>query len=120
MPSAPAPPLALLTGFPGFIGRRLVRQLLGQDPTLRVAALVEPRMLDAALTVAETIGDDRLEIVPGDITEARLGLADGVYERLAAEATLVFHLAAIYNLAVPLAVAQRVNVEGTANVLTFC
>jgi nucleoside-diphosphate-sugar epimerase len=33
---------------------------------------------------------------------------------------LVFHLAAIYNLAVPLTLAQRVNVEGTGNVLDFC
>ena len=32
----------------------------------------------------------------------------------------MFHLAAIYDLAVPLEVAQRVNVDGTGNVLDFC
>ena len=32
----------------------------------------------------------------------------------------VYHLAAIYNLAVPLEVAQRVNVDGTGNVLELC
>ena len=119
MPATSSSQLALLTGFPGFIGRRLVRQLLDQEPGLRVAALVEPRMLDTARSVAESIHPDRLEIVSGDITEARLGLSESVYERLAADTDYVFHLAAIYNLAVPLAVAQRVNVEGTANVLTF-
>ncbi len=32
----------------------------------------------------------------------------------------MFHLAAIYDLAVPLEVAQRVNVDGTGNVLDLC
>jgi thioester reductase-like protein len=44
--------LAFLTGFPGFIGRRLVARLLEEDSGLRVAALVEPRMAEAARTVA--------------------------------------------------------------------
>ena len=120
MPSNPAPPLALLTGFPGFIGRRLARQLLDQDPAQRVVALVEPRMLDTARTVADSIDADRLEIVSGDITEPRLGCSDDDYGRFVAEVDQVFHLAAIYNLAVPLSVAHRVNVDGTGNVLTLC
>jgi nucleoside-diphosphate-sugar epimerase len=33
---------------------------------------------------------------------------------------MVFHLAAIYDLAVPLALAQKVNVDGTGNVIDFC
>ncbi|MEA2375671.1 MAG: hypothetical protein QOD53_2134, partial [Thermoleophilaceae bacterium] len=40
--------LVLITGFPGFIGTRLVRSLLERDPDLRVAALVESRMGDRA------------------------------------------------------------------------
>jgi thioester reductase-like protein len=39
---------SLLTGFPGFIGRRLTIRLLDADPDAGVAALVEPRMLEAA------------------------------------------------------------------------
>jgi thioester reductase-like protein len=120
MPAASAPQPALLTGFPGFIGRRLARRLLEADPKLRVVALVEPRMLDAARSVAEGIDPERLEILSGDISDGRLGLEDADYARLTAEVGVVYHLAAIYNLAVPAAVAQKVNVEGTANVLTFC
>ena len=37
---------ALVTGFPGFIGRRLVRTLLAEGHD--VIALVEPRMVDTA------------------------------------------------------------------------
>ncbi len=112
--------LALFTGFPGFIGRRLVRRLLADDPELRVVALVEERMADAADSAAAEIDADRIDIVTGDIGERRLGLADDTYERLRGEMTAVHHLAAAYDLAVPVEVAQRVNVEGTANVLELC
>ncbi len=109
-----------LTGFPGFIGRRLAAKLLSDDPELRLVALVEERMLDAARSAAQLIDAERLEVINSDIGEARLGLPEETYERLTGEVRHVFHLAAIYNLAVPLALAQRVNVEGTGNVLDFC
>src|SRR3954447_11660098 len=109
-----------VTGFPGFIGRRLVAKLLAGDPGARVVALVEQRMLDDAQRCAERIGSERIELVTGDITDRRLGLDDATYDRVAGDTTHVFHLAAIYNLSVPLEVATRVNVDGTGNVLDFC
>ena len=109
-----------MTGFPGFIGRRLVGSLLARDPEARVIALVEPRMAEPAASAAAAIDPERIEILEGDIGERRLGLADGDYERVAAEVETVHHLAAIYDLAVPLEIAQRVNVDGTGNVLDLC
>ena len=108
---------SLLTGFPGFIGRRLTRALLDADPSNRVVALVEARMRETAERIGR--GDERLEILVGDIADRRLGLGDEDYARLAGEVTHVHHLAAIYDLAVPLELAQRVNVDGTGNVLEF-
>ena len=110
----------LITGFPGFIARRLVRKMLEDDPSLRVTALVEGRMADAARSAAEAIDAERIELVEGDIGERRLGLDDADYKRLAADVDVVHHLAAIYSLDVPLELAQRVNVDGTGNVLDFC
>ena len=110
----------LVTGFPGFIGRRLIAALLDADDGARVVALVEPRMLATAQTVAESLDADRIELLAGDITDRRLGLGPDDYERLQAEVRRVFHLAAIYDLAVPLELAQRVNVDGTGNVLDLC
>jgi len=108
-----------VTGFPGFIGRRLVKRIAdGGDA--RVVALVEPRMADAARAAAAEIAPERIEVLPGDIADRNLGLASADYERLVAETTQAYHLAAIYNLAVPLEVAQRVNVDGTGNVLELC
>ena len=110
---------ALVTGFPGFIGRRLVHSLLATSGGARVTALVEARMEGVAGELAAEHGD-RLEVVRGDIGERRLALPEADWERLTGSVDTVFHLAAIYDLAVPLELAQRVNVEGTGNVLDFC
>jgi thioester reductase-like protein len=113
--------LVFFTGFPGFIGRKLVSRLLADDPEVRIAALVEEKMADDARNCAEQYdASDRIEILVGDIGERRLGLAESDYDRLVGEMTSAHHLAAIYNLAVPLEVAQRVNVDGTGNVVELC
>jgi thioester reductase-like protein len=104
----------LLTGFPGFIGRRLAARLLADGAS--ITALVEPRMVEAAREAAI----EGIEVLEGDITEHRLGLDEADWERLASEVTSVFHLAAVYDLAVPVEIAQQVNVEGTGNVLELC
>ncbi len=107
-------------GFPGFIGNRLLRALLATDEELRVVALVESGMAERAREAAGTLDGERIEVVVGDITEPRLGLDADRYERLVGEVTSVFHLAALYDLAVELDVATRVNVEGTGNVVELC
>ena len=110
--------LVFFTGFPGFIGSRLVAKLLVADPELRVAALVESKMADRAREAAGRIdGGDRIEVLEGDIADRRLGLTGEQRERLTAEVTVAYHLAAIYDLAVPADIAQKVNVDGTGNVL---
>jgi thioester reductase-like protein len=114
--------MAFFTGFPGFIGKRLVERLLRDDPELRIAALVEASMVDRARSAAAELegGGERIEIIEGDIGERGLGLSKQDFDRLKSETTVAFHLAAIYNLAVPLEIAQRVNVDGTGNVLELC
>jgi thioester reductase-like protein len=113
--------LVFFTGFPGFIGRRLVSRLLSDDPDLRVATLVEEKMAGEARKCAEQLdASDRIEVITGDIGERDLGLDKDTYDRLTGEMTSAYHLAAIYNLAVPFEIAQRVNVDGTGNVLDLC
>jgi thioester reductase-like protein len=111
-------PLLLVTGFPGFIGTRLVRRLLADSPDATVVALVEPRMAERAREVAATLqGGDRVTVQPGDIADPLLGVDDATYDRLVADVTEIHHLAAIYDLAVPDRIAERVNVGGTQHVL---
>jgi len=115
-----------LTGFPGFIAKRLVRRLLSVDPETSFVFLVEKRFEE---TASRTIKDlatlhpslpARARVVTGDISKPFLGLDADTYKLVAAGTTHVWHLAAIYDLAVPLSLAYRVNVIGTAHVLDFC
>ena len=112
----PMPRTIVLTGFPGFLAARLIPRLLAADEEARIVALVEPRMVDRAAELAP----DGVEIQAGDITHPRLGLDAQTYERLTAETVAVFHLAAVYDLAVGAALAELVNVQGTQHVVDFC
>ncbi|MEA2373562.1 MAG: hypothetical protein QOD53_25, partial [Thermoleophilaceae bacterium] len=74
----------------------------------------------SAREVAGKIDAERIEVLEGDIGDRRLGLSSEQLDRLHGEVTVAYHLAAIYDLSVPLEIAQRVNVDGTGNVLDLC
>ncbi len=119
-------PQVFITGFPGFIARRLVDRILDSNPDVTFTVLIEERMrgvADATIKGMERPHPgfiEATEVVTGDICRPRLGMNRGVYEDVAARTTHVWHLAAVYDLAVSSAVAYKVNVLGTANVLDFC
>lgn len=105
----------LVTGFPGFLAGRLLPLMREQDREARIVALVEPRMLDRARSIAP----EGIDLIAGDITRERLGLGQDRYDELAADLRAVVHLAAIYDLAVGAELAERVNVIGTGHVLAL-
>lgn len=115
----------LMTGFPGFLGSALLPRLLARRPDTDAVCLVQPqhavlagsRVKELEITDPHTAG--RIRLVEGDITAGGLGLSPHERARLD-DVQEVWHLAAVYDLAVPAAIARRVNVGGTANVLTFC
>jgi nucleoside-diphosphate-sugar epimerase len=115
----------LFTGFPGFIGARLIPRLLELVPDAELRLLVQPKFEAKARADVVAIGRahpgtrGRLQIVLGDITEERLGLGASAARALQKELTGAFHLAAVYDLAVRREVGMRINVEGTRNVLSF-
>lgn len=116
-------PTVLLTGFPGFLGSELVPRILRRGKRQQVTCLIQPKFAELAerraaeLVAAEPSFRGRIELVTGDLTRQRLGLDDAA--GLARRTTEVFHLAAIYDLAVRREIAMRVNVEGTKRVLDF-
>lgn len=115
----------LFTGFPGFIGARLIPRLLELDPAASFRCLVQEKFAEAAqasiaeIEAAHKHAKGRLTIVRGDITQERLGLAASAAKALQQELTGAFHLAAVYDLAVKRDVGLRINVLGTKNVLDF-
>ncbi|MDQ4120668.1 MAG: SDR family oxidoreductase [Acidobacteriota bacterium] len=108
-----------LTGFPGFIAGRLVEKLARFET--RFLLLVQPAFLEKAKQECERISAitgtplENFYLFEGDITEENLGLPPEDLEFIRNGATEVFHLAAIYDLAVERDLAMRVNVEGTRN-----
>ncbi len=120
----------LLTGATGFLGRRILWDLVRRDPDVEVHCLLRSsrraspeRRLDQLLG---PVGGDltpqqrgRCHAVAGDITDEMLFAdpADGA--RLADEVDRVVHCAATVMFDSPLDEARRINVEGTRNVLRF-
>ncbi len=108
---------AFVTGYPGFIGKRLVEHLARENPEGRITLLVQPRFAREARAYVERLQGARVELLSGDVVDMHLGLAGPEYQRLVDETTHIFHLAAISYLGMPREEAQRVNVGGTSNVL---
>jgi thioester reductase-like protein len=113
-----------VTGFPGFIAGRLVERLAREGA--RFLLLVQPafaaRAREEISRIAGQTGarpSDGFRVMEGDITREDLGLSASDSEEARRAATAVFHLAAVYDLAVRRELGERVNVEGTRNVNRF-
>lgn len=108
-----------VTGFPGFLGGEIVSRLAGRADVRRILCLIEPRFLEVA--EARRAADERLRekvtIFAGDVVMPDLGLnhvAD-----LQRDVSEIYHIAAVYDLAVDMRTAMDVNVQGTRRVLDF-
>ena len=100
MPNFDSP--VLVTGATGFIGRRLVAQLLDEDVTVRALALPQE---DAPLAWG-----DRVEVIRGDVRKLP------EVERAVDGAAAVFHLAALVGATGSYEDHWTVTVEGSRNV----
>ncbi len=119
------PSTVLFTGFPGFIGARLIPRLVELQPETTFVCLVQEKFLGAARDSVESLAEkhpatkDRVELVTGDITSPGLGIPESEARALHGRLTGAYHLAAVYDLAVSRELGMRINVEGTRNVLDF-
>ncbi|PTX64537.1 thioester reductase-like protein [Melghirimyces profundicolus] len=107
----------MMTGYPGFISGRLYRGLKEKDPSARFTFLVHPSQMKKARQMLDM--EEKVKLVEGDITQEDLGMESGVMASLQETVTHFFHLAAIYDLAVPKEAAEKVNVTGTDRVNQF-
>jgi len=109
-----------VTGFPGFIGKRLVRALVAEGEVDRLVLLTQPKDVAAAQAELAALGARRAELLEGDVQQMHLGLSGAEWKGLAAEVSDVWHLAGRTNLRAPRAEMRRINVEGTRSVLELC
>lgn len=110
-----------ITGFPGFIANRLLERLARKD--CRFILLVQPSLAARAVEERERIAQlsgksvADFQIIEGDISQPGLALTQPALDLVRQQTTRVFHLAAVYDLAVPRDLALRVNAGGTRNVV---
>jgi len=111
------------TGFPGFIATSLIRQMARDQLSIEhIYLLVQPRFLEKAQLEIKSIASEgslspqQFSLIAGDITKKGLGIGQEANDLLRERVTHVFHLAAVYDLAVSEQIAFDVNVSGTKNV----
>jgi nucleoside-diphosphate-sugar epimerase len=111
------------TGFPGFICNQLIREVMKKNENNgSIFVIVLPEMLEKAEQERKNIiseleiESETFRIIEGDITKEGLSISNLELLNLKEKVTHVFHLAAIYDLAVPHDIAYKVNVVGTGNV----
>lgn len=112
------------TGFPGFICQELVKGLLSEEQQLKkLYLLVLPTMKSQAIPIIQNFQlqypDTSITLIEGDITQPNLMINDKDLALLRQEVHYVFHLAAVYDLAVKKEIAYHVNVNGTNQVLEW-
>lgn len=113
------------TGFPGYIATQLIKDLVKRENVHYIYLLTLPQLKKQAeeqmtsIANAANFPNKHWKVIEGDITKANLHLKNEVINLLKNTVTHVFHLAAIYDLAVEKNIAYTVNVTGTKNVNQF-
>ncbi|MAA74299.1 MAG: short chain dehydrogenase [Salinisphaeraceae bacterium] len=108
-----------VTGGTGFLGRFLIERLM-ERPDATIHVLMRKASADKFEALKARVGasEEVLKPVWGDITRKGLTSAS-TRKALAGQIDHVFHLAAVYDMAMDDKTADRVNNEGTRNVVAF-
>jgi thioester reductase-like protein len=115
-----------ITGVTGFLGAFLLHELLEQT-TAQIHCLVRAktsaegdRKIQANLKKYLLWSEDyhsRITSVPGDLSQARLGLSTGAFQELTRQIDVVYHNGAAINLIYPYSALRAANVSGTQEIL---
>ncbi|CZT44769.1 probable NRPS-like enzyme [Rhynchosporium secalis] len=121
----------LLTGATGFLGAFLLCDLL-ESTSARIVCLVRfnsPEDEDAPAGVARIRKNlldlglwqdsilDRIDVIPGNLSHKKLGLAPDHYKELVSGVKVIVHAGATVNLVYPYAALRDANVGGTREIL---
>ncbi len=113
-----------VTGATGFIGKRLVQQLLTRKGAV-VHFLIRPESEGKVAALREYWGlsgrtaEARAVPVFGDLTAKKLGVSADAIKALKGQIDHFYHLAAVYDLGADEDSQIAVNIEGTRNTVEF-
>ncbi|HUP91653.1 MAG TPA: SDR family oxidoreductase [Solimonas sp.] len=108
-----------VTGATGFIGKFLLEQLV-QRPDAKVYVLVREGSQDKFDALVQRFGEagSKLHALTGDITTPGL-VSAADFKKLHGKIDHLFHLAAVYDMNMSDEQGDRINNEGTRNVVAF-
>jgi len=108
-----------VTGGTGFIGKFVIERLLQRSKSV-VYVLVRKESKHKFESLCDDLGADKSRLLPmwGDITTPGL-VSKANQNKLKGKINHVFHLAAVYDLNMDDETGDRVNNEGTRNVVEF-
>jgi NAD(P)-dependent dehydrogenase (short-subunit alcohol dehydrogenase family) len=109
-----------VTGATGFIGKRLVKQLLARKGTtvhFLIRRADDPRI--AELRSYWGVSAARAVPVVGDLTQPRLGVSATDVKKLKGSIDHLYHLAAVYDLGADEDSQTAINIEGTRHLVAF-
>jgi amino acid adenylation domain-containing protein/thioester reductase-like protein len=121
----------LLTGATGFLGAFLLKALIEQTSATIIClvrftdprddcrpagfARIRKNLVDLGLWNDNML--ERMEVLPGNLSDTRLGLSAESFKEIASRIEVIFHAAATVNLVYPYAALRNANVGGTREVL---
>src|SRR5947207_11800449 len=107
-----------VTGATGFIGRYLVEELLrNREGDIHVLVRAGSQDKLDKLIADRWDSSDRIKPVTGDLTEPKLGVAEDWIAANKGSIDHFFHLAAVYDMTADEQANERINVQGTRNVV---
>ena len=116
----------LLTGASGFLGAQVARRLLACTDHTIYALIRAADSTSAAHRLSRAWWDwpelagaigNRVQVLVGDVGQARLGLSEDDYAGLVAGLTHIVHTAADLRVNAPIAELRKTNLQGTGHVL---
>ncbi|MDE0723950.1 MAG: thioester reductase domain-containing protein [Alphaproteobacteria bacterium] len=121
---------AFLTGATGFLGARMLHEILVGSEA-HVFALVRAGSIEQAKErIAQALHIQNLQLsdsqwqritpVCGDITQKYLGLRKTLWEELSQKVDTVYHCAALVNTVLPYEALEASNVTGVKHMVQFC
>lgn len=116
--------LVFLTGATGYLGRRILDQLVGSSEFEKIFVLIRcksqaegyARIVEVARK-ASLRYPERIEIWPGDLQQTRLGLADEHWKTLSKDVDVIIHNGAVVRWNADYETLRKANVLSTMEIL---
>lgn len=116
--------LVFLTGATGYLGRRILDQLVSRPGIEKIFVLMRCKSpAEGRARIVEVAGEailrypERIEIWPGDLQQTRLGLADEHWKTLSKDVDVIIHNGAVVRWNADYETLRKANVLSTMEIL---